>query len=97
MVIFLFAPSTQNTPGIDASRGRSGLTLDSGLNIGGFGDSPVPVSDVKFPELLLELEEPEEELDEPDELLEDEPEEPDELLLDDELLEVGLMQVAAPT
>ena len=39
-VIFLVAPSAQNTPGIAASAPKSGLAINAGTYVGGIGAAP---------------------------------------------------------
>src|SRR3989338_4277098 len=46
-VIFLVAPSAQNTPGIAASAPKSGLAINAGTYVGGTGGAP---HNVKLPE-----------------------------------------------
>lgn len=54
VVMFLLVPSIQNTPSTAASGGRSGLTINLGLNVGGFG-AKIPACDPIPPELEDEL------------------------------------------
>ena len=55
-VIFLVAPSAQNTPGIAASAPKSGLAINAGTYVGGIGAVPHNVKLPEPPEVVPEVE-----------------------------------------